>query len=249
MMERDLMNASEKSLQPDEQQFLKEYDSNIYEKVSVAADLLVFTIENEELKILMIRRAEYPYKGYLALPGVFVKPDESVDQAALRGIREETGLEGIYFEQMYTFGDVKRDPRSRVISVSYLALVPREELAFHAGVRTSETVLVPVADLISENIKTAFDHKAMIEYGKWRLKNKVEYTDIAFHFVPELFTLPQLQRVYEILLDKPLFKANFRKKVSPMIEKTDLFTSGDAHRPSQYYRRKQVVTEEVFLQQ
>ena len=240
---------TEKNLLPDEQQFLKEYDSNLYEKVSVAADLLVFTIENEVLKVLMIRRAEYPYKGYLALPGVFVKPDESVDQAALRGIREETGLEGIYFEQMYTFGDVKRDPRSRVISVSYLALVPREELTFHAGVRTSETVLVPVSELISGNIKTAFDHKAMIEYGKWRLKNKVEYTDIAFHFVPELFTLPQLQRVYEILLDKPLFKANFRKKVSPMIEKTDLFTSGDAHRPSQYYRRKTVSPEEVFPQQ
>ena len=238
MKDKNPVNSSEKKLPQDEQQFLREYDSSIYEKVSVAADLLVFTIEEDTLKVLMIRRAEYPYKGYLALPGVFVKPDESVDEAAVRGIREETGLDGIYFEQMYTFGEVKRDPRSRVISVSYLALVPREELTFHAGIRTSETVLVPVSEVISETVQIAFDHRDMIRYGKWRLKNKVEYTDIAFHFVPELFTLPQLQRVYEILLDKPLFKANFRKKISPMIEKTDLFTSGDAHRPSQYYRKK-----------
>ena len=227
-----------------EQEFLNRYDSSVYEKVSIAVDLLVFTIEDDTLKILMIRRAEYPFKGYLALPGVFVKPDESLDEAAQRGIREETGLGGIYLEQMYTFGEIARDPRSRVISVSYMALVPREELTFHAGERASETLLVPVSGILDGTYDTAFDHKAMIEYGKWRLKNKVEYTDIAFHFVPELFTLPQLQRVHEILLDRPLFKANFRKKINPMIEKTDIYTSGDAHRPSQYYRRKENAEEQ-----
>ena len=220
------VNKPETAFSSEERAFLSSYDSSAYEKVSVAVDLLVFTIEDDELKILMIRRAEYPFKGYLALPGVFVKPDE-------------TGLEGIYFEQMYSFGEVQRDPRSRVISVSYLALIPREELSFHAGERASETLLVPAAKVIDGAEPAAFDHKEMISYGKWRLRNKVEYTDIAFHFVPELFTLPQLQRVYEILLDKPLFKANFRKKITPMIEATELFTSGDAHRPSQYYRRKE----------
>ena len=233
------VNKPETAFSSEERAFLSSYDSSAYEKVSVAVDLLVFTIEDDELKILMIRRAEYPFKGYLALPGVFVKSDESLDHAALRGIREETGLEGIYFEQMYSFGEVQRDPRSRVISVSYLALIPREELSFHAGERASETLLVPAAKVIDGTEPAAFDHKEMISYGKWRLRNKVEYTDIAFHFVPELFTLPQLQRVYEILLDKPLFKANFRKKITPMIEATELFTSGDAHRPSQYYRRKE----------
>ena len=214
------VNKPETAFSSEERAFLSSYDSSAYEKVSVAVDLLVFTIEDDELKILMIRRA-------------------SLDHAALRGIREETGLEGIYFEQMYSFGEVQRDPRSRVISVSYLALVPREELSFHAGERASETLLVPAAKVIDGTEPAAFDHKEMISYGKWRLRNKVEYTDIAFHFVPELFTLPQLQRVYEILLDKPLFKANFRKKITPMIEATELFTSGDAHRPSQYYRRKE----------
>jgi 8-oxo-dGTP diphosphatase len=217
---------------------LTDYDPSQYKKMSVAVDLLVFTIEEDRLKLLMIEREEEPFAGKLALPGVFVRIDETLDAAAKRGIREETGLKDIYFEQLYTFGDVKRDPRMRIISVSYMALVPLEKLSFKAGKRTKDAYLVDVEGLLASDRSVAFDHKKIISYARWRLANKVEYTLIAFHLVPEGFTLPNLQKVYEILLGKPLYKANFRKKISEFIEETEFQTSGDAHRPSRIYRLK-----------
>ena len=217
---------------------LTDYDPSQYEKMSVAVDLLAFTIEEDRLKLLMIEREEEPFAGKLALPGVFVGIDETLDAAAKRGIREETGLKDIYFEQLYTFGDVKRDPRMRIISVSYMALVPLEKLSFKAGKRTKDAYLVDVEELFASDRSVAFDHKKIISYARWRLANKVEYTLIAFHLVPEGFTLPNLQKVYEILLGKPLYKANFRKKISEFIEETEFQTSGDAHRPSRIYRLK-----------
>ena len=217
---------------------MEKYDSSIYEKLSVAVDLLVFTIENDALKILMVERSEEPFANKPALPGVFVGINETLDEAAVRGIREEAGLEDIYFEQLYSFGEVERDPRMRIISVAYMALVPIEKLNFHAGQRTLSARLVDVKELLESDEKVAFDHKKIIEYGRWRLANKVEYTKIAFHLVGEEFTLPNLQKVYEILLGKSLYKANFRKKIAPMIEETDRSTSGDAHRPSKLYRLK-----------
>lgn len=217
---------------------LTDYDPSQYKKMSVAVDLLVFTIDEDRLKLLMIEREEEPFAGKLALPGVFVGIDETLDAAAKRGIREETGLKDIYFEQLYTFGDVKRDPRMRIISVSYMALVPLEKLSFKAGKRTKDAYLVDVEELLASDRTVAFDHKKIISYARWRLANKVEYTLIAFHLVPEGFTLPNLQKVYEILLGKPLYKANFRKKISEFIEETEFQTSGDAHRPSRIYRLK-----------
>ena len=203
---------------------------------SVAVDLLVFTIEEDRLKILTIRRQYPPFEGQRALPGVFVRADETLDQAAQRGLREETGLEDIYFEQLYTWGAPDRDPRRRVISVSYLALVDAQRLrGFGPGLRTTGAELSDVQALL-EAEDLAFDHRQIIACGRERLAGKVEYTPIAFSLVPEEFTLPQLQRVYEILLGKPLYKANFRKKIAPLVEQTERSTAGDAHRPSKYYR-------------
>ena len=203
---------------------------------SVAVDLLVFTIDEGKLKILTIRRQYPPFAGLRALPGVFVGAEETLDQAALRGLREETGLDSIYFEQLYTFGAPDRDPRRRVISVSYLALVEAERLrGFAPGLRTTGAELSEVWELLAAE-DVAFDHRDIVAYGRQRLAGKVEYSPIAFSLVPEEFTLPQLQRVYEILLDRPLYKANFRKKIAPMVEETDRSTSGDAHRPSRLYR-------------
>ena len=208
------------------------------ENISVAVDLLVFTIDDGKLKILLVKREYPPFAGMRALPGVFVAASETLDEAAARGIREETGLHDIYFEQLYTWGGVDRDPRRRIISVSYMALVPMEQIRdFAAGERTTEAMLVDVKEVLAAD-DIAFDHKEIIEYAKWRLANKVEYTKIAFHLVPEEFTLPELQSVYEILLDKKLYKANFRKKVSDLVLETDRYTSGAAHRPSKYYRLK-----------
>ncbi len=208
-------------------------------RMHLAVDLLVFTIHEDALKILMVRRQYEPCKGMPALPGVFVEEDESLDQAAARGLREETGLEGIYFEQLYSWGEPGRDPRGRTVSVSYMALVPYEQIkGFSAGQRSTEAILCPVAELLADG-EAAFDHREMIRYGKWRLANKVEYTKVAFRLVGEEFTLPELQRVYEILLDKKLYKANFRKKIADLVQETERYTSGDAHRPSKFYRLRQ----------
>ena len=153
--------------------------------------------------------------------------DESLDDAVRRGIKTKAGLHDIYFEQLYTWGEVNRDPRMRIISVSYLALVPIEKLETTAQLYALDEL---------ENKKLAFDHKKIIDYGRERLKNKVNYSGVAFEFLPKEFTLPQLQRIYEILLDKPLYKANFRKKIEPYIEDTGEMTSGQAHRPSKLYK-------------
>ena len=221
-----------------EQEFLSSYNKNEYEKPSVAVDLLVFTVEDDRLKIVLVRRSEHPFKDMLSLPGVFVGINETLDEAAARGAREEAGLADIYFEQLYTWGDIDRDPRMRIISVSYLSLTPAEKLTLSAGSRTSSAELYDVEELLSSDEELAFDHRRIIEYGRERIRNKTEYSRIAFEFLPKEFTLPQLQRVYEILLGKPLYKANFRRRVAPLIEETERMTSGDAHRPSRIYREK-----------
>lgn len=215
--------------------------------ISVAVDLLVFTVDQGKLKLLMIRRQYPPFEGMRALPGVFVHEGETLDEAAKRGIEEETGLKEIYFEQLYTWGAADRDPRRRVISVSYMALVPMEKIrGFSAGRRTAEVMLEDVQELMQAQ-DIAFDHRQIIEYARWRLANKVEYTKIAFHLLEEEFTLPQLQKVYEILLGKTLYKANFRKKIADLVQETDRYTSGDAHRPSRYYRLREDVSPQEDL--
>mgnify|MGYP004644970835 FL=1 len=221
-----------------EKEFLNSYNKNEYEKPSVAVDLLVFTVKDDRLKIVLVRRNEHPFKDMLSLPGVFVGINETLDEAAARGAREEAGLADIYFEQLYTWGDIDRDPRMRIISVSYLSLTPAEKLTLSAGSRTSSAELYDVEELLASGEELAFDHRKIIEYGRERIRNKTEYSRIAFEFLPKEFTLPQLQRVYEILLGKPLYKANLRRRVAPLIDETERMTSGDAHRPSRIYKEK-----------
>ncbi len=223
-----------------EKEYLEQYDPNDFERPSVAVDLLVFTIEEDRLKIVLVEREEHPFKNKLSLPGVFVGINETLDEATVRGIEEETGLRDLYFEQLYTWGEVNRDPRMRIISVSYIAIVDHGKIKLSAGKRTASAALYDVGELLDSDIQLAFDHKQMIQYGRERIKNKVEYVPIAFEFLPEKFTLPELQKVYEILLNKKLYKAGFRQKIAPMVEETGEMTSGDAHRPSKFYRVKPV---------
>lgn len=225
----------------EEQKFLESYDSSMFDKPSVAVDILIFTIEEDVLKVVMVRRDAFPYKDCLALPGVFVGIDESLEDAAIRGVKVETGLTDIYFEQLYTWGAVKRDPRMRIISVSYMALVSFDQLCAKAKDDNIRDYLYPVEKILKEETEIAFDHKEIIQYARERIKNKVEYSDIAFNFMPEKFTLPKLQKVYEILLGKELYKANFRKKVSCMVQETDEYTSGGAYRPSKLYVRQETL--------
>lgn len=280
-----------------EAEFLKKYNANKYEKPSVTVDMLIFSVVNEEeenyrklpekaLKLLMVKRGNHPYLGQWALPGGFVNVTESLEDAALRELKSETNVDNIYMEQLYTWGDVNRDPRTRVISCSYMALADSTKLNIVAGddaddakwfnikynltedkktitetgyiseklyflklwngeenlaavvkaVDTAEGKVIKKTREVVDSKGIAFDHAKMLEYGIERLKNKIEYTDIAFNLMPELFTLSELQQVYEVILGKELLAAAFRRKIAGMVIETNQFTKDAGHRPSKLYR-------------
>lgn len=180
-----------------EEEYLKTYNPNKYEKPSVTTDILIFTVnENHELELLLIKRGGHPYKGKWAIPGGFVNMTESLDDGAKRELKEETGLSGDYhLEQLYTFGGVNRDPRMRVISVAYMALIPKAALLPRAGDDAAEAMFFRVSindrelQLVGENKKLltakdlAFDHEEIIRTAWKRLAGKLDYTDLAFEFL------------------------------------------------------------------
>ncbi|MBU5670682.1 NUDIX hydrolase [Paenibacillus brevis] len=281
-----------------EKEFLAQYRAGDYERPSLATDMVIFTVTDteadsyrrlpeKELRILLIRRGGHPYFGQWALPGGFVRPDETTEQAAARELQEETGVADVYLEQLYTFSDVGRDPRTWVISCSYMALISSDQMQLKAGddadaavwfkltyrllrerrevledgyAKTMEYELKLCAEgeeltavvartvtvratstatnyniLLSEGL--AFDHAKIIACAMDRLRGKVDYTDIALHLMQERFTLTELQQVYEVILDKELLKAAFRRKVAHLVEETDHYTENAGHRPSRLYRR------------
>jgi 8-oxo-dGTP diphosphatase len=280
-----------------EEQFLESYDAEKYSHPSVTVDMLVFTVTQEQeknyrklpeklLKVLLIKRGDHPFMGQWALPGGFVKSDEDLDTAARRELKEETDIDDIYLEQLYTWGDLGRDPRTRVISVSYMSLVDSSSMSVQAKTDADEVKWFSVSCSLCQNQKTvtehgcvleerylmklsgddivlsstiqivttvngknsfverrilesegiAFDHAKIIEYGLSRLRSKIEYTDIAFNLMPEIFTLTELQQVYEVILDMELLKANFRRKTADMVLETNEFTKDAGHRPSKLFR-------------
>lgn len=184
-------------------------DLSKYPKPSVAVDLVVFGYETRRLSVLLVKRGIEPFKGKWALPGGFVRENESLEETARRELQEEAGVAEIYLEQLYTFGDVTRDPRGRVLSVSYLALVKPEDYRLVASTDASDAKWVPLTELPP----LAFDHQRIIETGHQRLKNKIRYEPIGFELLPKLFTLSQLQEIYETVLESELDKRNFRKKI------------------------------------
>src|SRR5258708_5181040 len=185
------------------------YDPSKYERPSVTVDVVMMSVRQGDLQVLLIKRRAWPYEGMWAIPGGFVNPDESLETAAKRELREETALEDVYLEQLYTFGDPGRDPRTRVITVVYFALLDSERLQVRAADDAVDVGWFPVSNLPS----LAFDHEKILHYPLSRLRGKLEYTTIAFSLLPEQFTLRELQRVYEIILHRRLDKRNFRKKI------------------------------------
>jgi 8-oxo-dGTP diphosphatase len=177
-------------------------------KSSVTVDIVLFTIRDRRLQVLLIKRLAKPYANRYALPGGFVQADESVDAAAARELREETGVNKVYLEQLYTFGDPHRDPRGRVITVAYYALVP-DIKSLHAGTDAADAAWFPVSDLPP----LAFDHLKIVEYAHTRIRNKLNYTNVGFELLPSKFTLTELQLVHEAILGEPLDKRNFRRKI------------------------------------
>jgi 8-oxo-dGTP diphosphatase len=176
--------------------------------IQVTVDIVIFTIRESALKVLLIRRGIRPFKGRMAVPGGFVHRDESLQHAALRELKEETGVRNVYLEQLYSFGDPQRDPRGRVVTVAYYALIPGDH-PLRVGSDASAAAWWPVKKLPP----LAFDHRAIVDYALERLRNKLEYTTVGFQLLPRKFTLPELQAVYEAILGKSLDKRNFRKKM------------------------------------
>ncbi len=280
-----------------EEEFLKVYDADKYERPSVTVDMLIFTVVSQEeenyrklpektLKLLMVKRGDHPYLGQWALPGGFASVRESLEEAALRELKTETNVDNVYMEQLYTWGDVGRDPRTRVISCSYMALADSSKLDIVAGDDADEAKWFNVSYHLTQKMKSltekgyvydklytmklwsdletlsagvkvveafegqvlketrevthvegiAFDHAKMIGYGIERLQNKIDYTDIVFNLMPELFTLSELQQVYEVILGKELLSAAFRRKIADKVIETNQFTKDAWHRPSKLYR-------------
>ena len=207
-----------------------------YPHPAVTADIVIFTIRERRLKLLLIRRAGEPYRGKWALPGGFVNIDEGLDEAARRELAEETGVTGVYLEQLYTFGRPGRDPRERVITVAYYALIPSEKLRLRAA-SDAEAVGWFAMDELPE---LAFDHDEIVDMAHRRLAAKLDYSTIALAFLPEQFTLSELQEVYETILREKMDKRNFRKWVLGLgeIVETDEERRGGVHRPARLFRVK-----------
>ena len=200
--------------------------------MQVTVDIVIFTIQESVLKVLLIKRLVPPFVGQMAIPGGFVLEKEDLDQAALRELKEETGVSDVYLEQLYSFGKPDRDPRGRVVTVAYFALIsPDRKLS--AGSDAAAAAWYPVDDLP----KLAFDHAAILDYALERLRNKLEYTTVGFQLLPEKFTLTELQGVYEAILGKKLDKRNFRRKMSVLrILKPLREHRRGGQRPAQLYR-------------
>jgi ADP-ribose pyrophosphatase YjhB (NUDIX family) len=250
-----------------------------YPRPSVATDIVVLTIAEEDggnyrklanrsLELLLVKRGIEPFRGRWALPGGFVRPGEDLRHAAGRELAEETGASGIYLEQLYTFSDPARDPRSWVISCAYIALVPKSRIRLHPGTDAENAAWFRVEYETPESgegtlalrgegrtitaafrredgfpkssarTDLAFDHADIIACAIERLRGKLDYTDIALNMANERFTLSELQQIYEVILGKKLLAAAFRRKVSGLVAATDAFTQNEGHRPSRIFRRR-----------
>lgn len=266
-----------------EEEFLKNYNPNDYERLSAMVDILILSVSSQEtnnyrktdkkkMSVLLIKRENHPFKGKWCLPGGFIDISENLDDAPKRILKKETNLDDIYTEQLYTFGDAKRDPRMRIISTSYIALIDKnrlhnnlpdnatwfditkheendnivvinlesdkEKLSFKIKKVLRERTTDRYSFKIIENSYLAFDNPKVILAGIERLKSKIEYTDIVFNMMPPLFTLGELQQVYEVILGKKLLDPAFRRIIAQKVEKTDNMKTGEGHRPSYLYKYK-----------
>jgi len=220
-------------------------DLKNYEQPSVTVDIIIFSIKDSALKVLLIKRGLEPFKDKWAIPGGFVRINENLEQAAVRELEEETSIKADYLEQLYTFGDLKRDPRGRVITVAYFALINSEKIKIKASTDASKALWFSI-DKIPE---LAFDHKKILDYALKRLRWKFEYTTAAFSLLPKEFTLSQLQSIYEVVFNKKFDKRNFRKKMLSLnvLETTKEKQTDVSHRPPQLYRLKKKIGEIVKI--
>ncbi len=233
-----------------ERRFLAAYDATRYERVSVAVDVALVSAFGDALYTLAVERTEHPFKGRIALPGAFVGKDESLDAAAARALEAKAGLSGVFLEQLFTFGDPSRDPRTRIVSVAYYALVPRARFDAARAAPGASVLRIAVpwdgetggpVEVQGEDGRTrplAFDHAEILGTAVKRLRGKLDYTPIGFQLLAERFTLLELQRVHETVLGRPLNKDSFRRRMlaSGLIEATGQSEKDVDHRPAELYR-------------
>lgn len=207
-----------------------------FPRPSVTVDIVLYAFLDNRLKVLLVRRGRNPFQGRWALPGGFVAMEESLDEAAQRELMEETGVRDVYLEQLYTFGEPERDPRGRVITVAYFALLSADRVAqmeVEGGDDADEACWWDMYQLP----ELAFDHQAILQYALQRLRWKLEWTALGFLLLPAEFTLSEIQTVYETVLNERLDKRNFRRKIltADILEETGNLREGD-HRPAKLYR-------------
>lgn len=220
-----------------------------YPRAALTVDCVVFGFDEGGLKVLLIRRGVAPFQNRWALPGGFVLPDETLDSAALRELQEETGLREVYLEQLYTFGELARDPRERVISVAYFALVRRADHLPSAATDAAEAAWFEI-----ENVPAlAFDHADILKMALERLRGKIRWQPVGFELLPKKFTLSQFQALYEAILGRELDKRNFRKKLLALdlLVALDESTTAASRRPAQLFRfdqrKYQALTRKGFI--
>jgi 8-oxo-dGTP diphosphatase len=220
------------------------YNPDDYERPSVTTDIVIFSIIDSTLKVLLVKRQSWPFEGFWALPGGFVGIDESLEDAAYRELKEETNVDrdAVYLEQLYTFGKPDRDPRMRVITVAYFALVGADKI--------DPKAMSDAADVgwysAYEPPELAFDHAEILDYAITRLRYKLEYSAVGFQLLPDRFTLRELQEAYEIILAEKLDKGNFRSKLrkTDVIEQTKFYRETGG-RPARLYQFKEDAVAEI----
>lgn len=211
---------------------------------SLTVDVATLTIKDKRLKTLLIQRSEPPFKDFWTLPGGFVGMQESLEQAASRILKSKAGLEDVFLEQLYTFGHPERDPRTRVISVAYYALVPFEKLQRLKNIALAELHSQESLRVVLQGqvVQLGFDHQHILEVVLQRLRGKLMYTPVGFELLPGHFTLRELQEVHETILGQKLNKDSFRRRMlaSGELEATGKMETGKEFRPAELYRRKEV---------
>lgn len=214
-------------------------------QTSVTIDVVVFTLQERELHLLLVKRKHWPFAGCWAIPGGFIKRNESLEQAARRELAEETGVRDVYLEQLYTFGSPTRDPRARIISIAYIALVRADLQTLRVSAESSDVGWFPVRRLPGP---LAFDHDQMLATALTRLRSKLEYTTLAFQLLPEVFSILELKHIYEQILGEQLDKGNFYRKIkdAKVLEDTGLRREGRG-RPTRLYRFRHERGDEQFV--
>lgn len=227
--------SGDTSPEPADREVMGEDALQTYEHPLVTVDVAIMSVRQGDLQVLLVKRKWWPYEGLWALPGGFVSKEEALEDAARRVLSEKTGVSHVYLEQLAAFGAPDRDPRARVITVVYFALLDARPLSVQPADDAASIAWSSAAHLPP----LAFDHTHILHYALQRLRSKLDYTAIAFHLLPEQFTLSELQHVYEMILRRSLDKRNFRKKIlaAGLIEATGAKRRESVrHRPANLYR-------------